>query len=147
MKQVNRGSWQEWVRYARNDIDISIREMERECNPRHRFYEIILMHCQQSAEKMLKAFVIKNNPSINPKVFSHDLEAIRMECERTDKSFCSQRVVNHLAYLSVFATARYPDFRFSIDASHAARGINSAKRIYDFVSERLGLGKVYFTGS
>ena len=31
-----------------------------------------------------------------------------------------------------------------IDASHATRGINSAKRIYDFVSERLGLGKVFF---
>ena len=31
-----------------------------------------------------------------------------------------------------------------IDSSQAARGLNSAKRIYDFVSEQLGLKKVYF---
>jgi len=144
MKQVNQAPWQEWVRYAKNDLDISILVMERDCNPRHRPYEIVLMHCQQSAEKMLKAYVIKTNPSINPKVFSHDLEAIRMECEKNDKIFCSARLVKHLTFLSVFATARYPDFRFSIDSTHAVRGVNSAKRVYDFISERLGLGKVYF---
>ena len=55
MKHVNQSPWQEWVRFAKNDLDISIREMERECNPRHRLYEMILMHCQQSAEKILKA--------------------------------------------------------------------------------------------
>jgi len=32
----------------------------------------------------------------------------------------------------------------SADAIEAGRGLNSAKRIYDFVSDRLGLGKVYF---
>jgi len=124
--------------------------MERECNPSLRPYEVILMHCQQSSEKILKAYVIKNNPAINPKVFSHDLEAVRMECEKLNKKFCSPRLIKHIAFLSAFVTARYPDFTFSIDSSHATRGLNSAKRIYDFVSEQLGLGKVYFktpTGS
>jgi len=144
MKQVNQSPWQEWVRYAKNDMDVSIREMERECNPRHRHYEIIMMHCQQSAEKILKAYVIKNNPAINPKVFSHDLEAVRMECEKSNKKFSSPRLIKHIAFLSAFIAARYPDFTFSIDASHAIRGINSAKRIFDFVSEQLGLEKVYF---
>jgi len=144
MKQTNKSPWQEWVRYAKNDLDVSIREMERECNPRDRLYEVILMHCQQSAEKILKAYVIKNNPIVNPKVFSHDLEAVRMECEKMNKKFCSSRLIKHIAYLSAFVTVRYPDFTFSIDASHASRGLNSAKRIFDFVSEQLGLEKVYF---
>jgi len=144
MKQFNQSPWQEWVRYAKNDMDVSIREMERECTPKHRLYEVILMHCQQSAEKILKAYVIKNNPTINPKVFSHDLEAVRMECEKTNKKFNSPRLIKHIAFLSAFITARYPDFTFSIDASHATRGLNSAKRIFDFVSEQLGLEKVYF---
>jgi len=144
MKQVSQAPWQEWVRYAKNDLDVSVREMDRECSPRHRLYEVILMHCQQSAEKILKAYVIKTNPCINPKVFSHDLEAVRMECEKSNKKFNSSRLIKHISYLSAFISARYPNFSFSIDSSHAKRGIHSAKRIYDFVSVQLGLEKEYF---
>ena len=139
MKQVSLSNWESWVKYAHNDLGIAIREMERDCNPRHRAYEAILMHCQQSAEKMLKAYVIKNIANVNPKVFSHDLEAIRIECAKVDDSFNSSRISKHLAFLAAFVTARYPDFAFSIDASHATRGLNSAKRVYDFISVRLGL--------
>jgi len=139
MKQVSHSNWKEWVRFAQNDLGIATREMERECNPRHRAYEAILAHCQQSAEKMLKAYVVKNNPSVNPKVFSHDLEAIRIECAKLDMSFNSPRFIKHVTYLSAFVTARYPDFWFSIDASHASRGLNSAKRISEFISKKLGL--------
>jgi len=143
MKQTNIASWKEWVRYAHNDLGVAIREMERECNPRHRAYEVILMHCQQSAEKMLKAYVVKNITNVNPKVFSHDLEAIRIECANADNSFNSVRFTKHLAFLAAFVTARYPDFTFSIDASHATRGLNSAKRIYDFIALRLELNKEF----
>jgi len=144
MKQVSFSDWKQWVKYARNDLGIAIREMERECNPRHRAYEAILMHCQQSAEKMLKAYVIKNIANVNPKVFSHDLEAVRIECAKIDNSFDSLRFSKHLAYLAAFVTARYPDFRFSIDSTHALRGLNSAKRVFDFISVRLGLSKEFF---
>ena len=68
--------------------------MGRKCNPRHRLYEMILMHCQQSAEKILKAYVIKNNPTINPKMFSHDLEAVRMECEKIIKGLIHQDLLS-----------------------------------------------------
>ena len=144
MKQVNLSNWKAWVRYDNNDLGIATREMERECSPRHRAYEAILMHCQQSAEKMLKAYVIKNIANVNPKVFSHDLEAIRIECAKLDNSFNSIRLSKHLAFLAAFITARYPDFSYSIDSSHAARGLNSAKRVYDFISVRLGLDKEFF---
>jgi len=144
MKQSNTIDWKAWVRYANNDLGIAVREMARECNPRHRAYEAVLMHCQQSAEKMLKAYVVKNIASVNPKVFSHDLEAIRMECAKKDDSFNSARFSKHLAFLATFVTARYPDFTFSIDSTHAIRGLNSAKRVYDFISVRLGLGREFF---
>ena len=141
MKQANANAydWRVWVRYADNDLGIAVREMERECNPRHRAYEAILMHCQQSAEKMFKAYALKNITGINPKVFSHDLEAIRIECAKVDNCFHSVRFTKHLAYLGAFVTARYPDFMFSIDSSHASRGLNSAKRVYSFIAARLGL--------
>jgi len=144
MKQVSISDWMQWVKYARNDLGVAIREMERECNPRHRAYEAILMHCQQSAEKMLKSYVIKNISSVNPKVFSHDLEAVRIECAKIDNSFNSSRFSSHLAYLAAFVNVRYPDFAFSLDSSHALRGLNCAKRVFDFISVQLGLNKEFF---
>jgi len=47
-----------WVRYARNDLSVAIREMERIVNPKQRPFEVILYHCQQAAEKMLKAYLV-----------------------------------------------------------------------------------------
>jgi len=28
MKQVSQAPWHEWVRYAKNDLDVSVREMD-----------------------------------------------------------------------------------------------------------------------
>jgi hypothetical protein len=46
--------------------------------------------------------------------------------------------------LQAYNAARYPDYTDLIDAIIASRGINSAKRIYDFISVKLGLGKHFF---
>jgi len=130
-----------WTAYSRNDIDVAIREMEYLRNPRLRPYEIILHHSHQCAEKMLKAYIINSGGTISP---IHVLNTLRRTCASYDKSFDGKRIKDHCAYLDVFWNIKYPDFTVSVDASHAKRGINSAKRVYDFVSERLGLGKVFF---
>ena len=126
---------QELGQYARNDLSVAIREMERTTNPRQRPFEIILYHCQQSAEKMLKAFLVHNGAT----GWGHDLDALRLQCASFDIIFSSARHARHCAFLTAFSTVRYPDYSASIDAGDAARGLNSAKRIFDFVSERLGL--------
>ena len=109
-------------------------------NPRQRPFEIILYHCQQSAEKMLKAYLIHKGAT----GWGHDLDALRLQCAAFDNSFNSMRHAKHCAFLTAFASVRYPDYSASIDAGDAARGLNSAKRIFDFVSERLGLEKTFF---
>ena len=130
-----------WVEYAKNDIDVAIREMEYLRSPRLRPYVIILYHCHQCSEKMLKAYILDSGETVSP---IHVLNTLRRTCAGYDKTFDSKRIKNHCAYLDTFWNIKYPDFTVSVDASHATRGINSAKRIYDFVSERLGLGKVFF---
>ena len=130
-----------WVRYARNDIEVAIREMEYLRNPRLRPYEIILHHCHQCAEKMLKAFILNSGGTIIP---IHILNTLRRTCASYDNSFDRKRIKDHCAYLDVFWNIKYPDFTVSVDAFHAKRGINSAKRLYDFVSNHLGLGIVFF---
>jgi len=130
-----------WVGYAKNDIDVSIHEMEYPRNPRLRPYEVILHHCHQCAEKMLKAYILNKGGTVVP---IHALNTLRRSCAGYEISFNGKRIKDHCTYLDVFWNIKYPDFTVSIDASHAIRGINSAKRVYDFVSERLGLGKVFY---
>jgi len=128
------------VQYAHNDIKIAINEMSKLVNPKSRPFEGILYHCQQCAEKMLKAYLVqKGTPA-----WGHDLEMLRSECAKHDASFNATRLINHCVFLSAFIGARYPDFTTSVDAANAARGINSAKRVYDFVSDKLGEGKLFF---
>jgi len=124
-----------WIRYANNDINTAVFMMNAARNPRP--YEIILHHCHQCAEKMLKAFLLHNAGGYP---MSHNLKELRKECAGIDSDFNKRRVVEHCVYLDTFWNVKYPDFTISIDASHAKRGINSAKRIQDFVSMKLRQG-------
>jgi len=90
---------------------------------------------------MLKAYILNSGGKVTP---IHVLNTLRRACAGFDKGFDSKRVKDHCAYLDIFWNIKYPDFTVSVDASHSTRGINSAKRLYDFISERLGLGKAFF---
>ena len=130
-----------WIEYAQNVIRIATQEMEAHVNPRHRAYEAILYHCQQGVEKILKAYLLHNGMI----QWGHDLEVLRKACTGFDKSFDSIRLAKHCAFLGLLVAARYPDFKMAlVDASNAERALNSAKRVFDFVSIRLGLGAMYF---
>ena len=131
-----------WVKFAQNDLSVAIREMNQTINPRLRPFEVIIYHCQQSAEKMLKAYIVSKG-ILPPK--HHKLEDLRMICANFDNGFNSARLIQHCAFLNIFIAARYPDFTMSVDASNATRGINSAKRIHDFISKKLNLkDELYF---
>jgi HEPN domain-containing protein len=70
----------EWVKYSHRALDSA--KYLYTMNPPP--YEEVCNLCQQSAEKILKAFLIYSG--INPKK-THDLEELRVACEAFDKSF------------------------------------------------------------
>jgi len=131
----------DWMNSAQRDFIVIDSLLGMIQNPRQRPHEQVLYHCQQAAEKVFKAFLYNNN--LQP--WGHNLVALRTDCSKLDNAFNIKRIVDHCAFLQAYNAARYPDFTETIDASIALRGINSAKRIYDFVSVKLGLGKVYFS--
>ena len=132
----------EWLKYSVRDIDVAQMLYTQQQNPRQRPIEIILYHSHQGAEKALKAFMVQNG-QFPPK--THELQELRLICKKWNAQFDSSRLINHCAFLDPFAVAvRYPSYRISLDSNQAARGLNSAKRIYDFVCSRLGLDSVYF---
>ena len=132
----------EWLRFARIDIDVAQQLFSQQQNPRHRPIEAILYHCQQGAEKALKAYMV-NNGQFPPKI--HEMQELRIICTKWDTKFNNVRIIRHSAFLDPFAVViRYPKHNLTLDSSIAQRGLNSAKRVYDFICERLGLGRVYF---
>ena len=74
----------EWLRYASMDIDAAQQLYSQQQNPRQRPIEIILYHCQQGAEKALKAFMVQNG-HYPPK--THDLQDLRLICRQWDIRF------------------------------------------------------------
>ena len=125
-----------WIQSARQDFIVIDSITSYISISRKRPNGQILYHCQQAVEKMLKAFLVNNN--INP--WGHDLIALCTSCANINNSFSNKRIINHCAYLSSFNPARYPDFNtVCINAKNAERGINSAKRVFDFVCKMLGL--------
>jgi len=128
-----------WMRLARDDMaTVSLLMTEH-----RKRVEIILYHCQQTAEKSLKAFLINSNVWIGN---THDLILLLKECAKINPSFNFKRMINHCAFLNrITPSVKYADLSISLDTSHIPRAINSAKRVYDLVSVHLGFGKVYFT--
>ena len=132
----------EWLRFAKMDINAAEQLYTQQHNPRHRPIEIILYHCQQGAEKSLKAFMVQNG-KFPPKI--HELQELRIICKQWNGDFENIRLINHCAFLDPFGVIiRYPEHKMSLDSSQAARGLNSSKRIYNFVCVRLGVEKLYY---
>jgi HEPN domain-containing protein len=71
----------EWLRYANNDLIVARHSFE-DLHPKQK--EIAAWHCQQCAEKALKAFLIFNDIE-SPR--THNLEKLYLLCRNIDSSF------------------------------------------------------------
>ena len=124
-----------WVQTAINALSTAESEMVRRTNPRHRAYEQILYNCQQSAEKILKAYL--HNMGEMP--WGHELTALRLKCVVHDANFNNIRLIDHCEFLEQFNVARYADFNQDVSAQIAKRAINSAIKIYNFTARKMDL--------
>jgi len=124
-----------WVQTAINALSTAESEMIRRSNPRHRAYEQILYNCQQSAEKVLKAYLLYMNET----PWGHDLTALRLKCLIHDVDFDNKRILSHCEFLEQFNAARYADFNQDADSQIAKRAINSAIKVFNFTVSKMEL--------
>ncbi len=90
----------EWFDYANLDFQSAVFLKSMLPVP----YEIICYHCQQSAEKFLKGFLILNKVEI---IRTHDLVLLNNKCMEIDDSF--QSIMSECESLTVFSIqSRYP---------------------------------------
>jgi HEPN domain-containing protein len=94
--------------------------------------EIVCYHCQQSAEKALKAFLIYSG--IKPER-THDLEALRDKCEGVDASF--NEIIENCERLTRYASqSRYP-FEIEITNSDTFLALQDSEKINDFIKVKI----------
>jgi HEPN domain-containing protein len=121
---------QEWLRYSQSDI-ITARYMFYNVNPKQT--EISVFHCQQCAEKALKAYLVAHEID-PPKI--HDLLILCKMCAEIDEEFLS--LMNISSDLNPYAVAaRYPKQLVS-DEAEVEVAIGKAQQIYDFCIVKVG---------
>ncbi|MDR1114118.1 MAG: HEPN domain-containing protein, partial [Candidatus Margulisbacteria bacterium] len=93
----------EWIRYAKGDYDAA-RKMAEQFQPVP--LEIVCYHCQQSAEKILKAYILANGDEL---IKTHDIYTLLERCKSFNPDF--EKLVKIGTDLSDYvALSRYPAF-------------------------------------
>jgi HEPN domain-containing protein len=111
----------DWLYFAEGDLVAA-----KLCLQDNRAYGVIFYHCQQCAEKALKAYIVYRN---EPVTRTHDLVYLRELCEQFDSEFTMLSKDTHV--LNPFSQkTRYPENNYSLpDVNYAKQCIEKAYRI------------------
>ena len=120
----------EWVLKAEGDFATAGRELRARKSPN---YDAACFHCQQCAEKYLKA-VLQDNDKHIPKI--HNLIELMLLCEEVDGSFEMLRA--DLVTMERYAVrGRYPgEVAEKEDAQSAYAAVETVRK---FIKQKLGL--------
>jgi HEPN domain-containing protein len=122
---------QEWLDYAASDL-FAARHMFENVHPKQT--EISVFHCQQCAEKALKAYLVAHDVD-PPKI--HNLLILCKMCREFDSEFQSLDFISR--DLNRYAVAsRYPKQTVS-DEAEVRIAIDKAQAVYDFCVTKIGL--------
>jgi hypothetical protein len=80
------------LKFARQDIDAAQQLFSKQQNPRQRPIEIILYHCQQGAEKALKANIVQHKV-LTKDLQIHALQILRQACTQWSVHFNNARII------------------------------------------------------
>ncbi|MDR3171747.1 MAG: HEPN domain-containing protein, partial [Treponema sp.] len=117
----------EWLEFAEMDVNSA----EYLMNMRPRPDEIICYHCQQSAEKSLKGFLVINDIT-PPKI--HNLLDLCGLCVAYNAEI--KNLLFQLEYLNQFSvTPRYPR-ELTLTDQDAQNAIDYAKIVFEFIKTR-----------
>ena len=118
----------EWLKYAKMDFDSAgfLRQMKPQP------FEIICFHCQQAAEKAMKAYLALHKKEI-PRI--HDLTVLNHLCTEIDDTMnLSYSACEELNDFSV--QIRYPtDYELTEEDTRIA--LRNAGKIFDLVKTKL----------
>ena len=125
----NESDVKEWLRYADMDI-LSANHLNEIQYPKP--LEIICYHCQQAAEKMLKALILAYDGELQK---THDLGLLVDEL--SEFVTFSEDILNAADSLTPYGVKiRYPQ-ELNIKEYHVSKALLDMKTLYDFVASKI----------
>jgi HEPN domain-containing protein len=117
-----------WLAKAKNDLTAV-----RLCIRERCALDVAAYHCQQAAEKALKAFIVYHTQLVHR---GHDLIFLLKKCTEIEFAFIQlEQIASSLTNYATYT--RYPDDSFSIDLAEAKSAYKKALFVFDFVAKRL----------
>lgn len=127
---MNEGTVEEWILKAEGDFDYALLGI-RQRKPKS--FDPICFHCQQCAEKYLKAFLVRHQVRLKR---IHELTELNRLCVRVDPTF--EMIFDAVEILEPYAVAiRYPGLQATKE--DAKKAVATMKQIRAFTRARLGL--------
>jgi HEPN domain-containing protein len=121
---------QAWLQKAANDLRSA--QVDLAADPP--LIEDALFHCQQAAEKAMKAFLAAHDTTFRK---THDLDELALACEQIDASL--KKALDPARDLTVFAWEfRYPGSDEAPPEAEAHDSLLLAQATVDAIRERLG---------
>lgn len=119
-------SYEAWLKIAQEDLKAAKGLLTLE------LFSTVTFHCQQAAEKSLKAYIISHK---QPILRTHDLLLLLELCMKLDKNF--EKIFDAASYLNPFSTKfRYPTEYDIPDFADADCAIKQAQKIVTFVVKK-----------
>jgi HEPN domain-containing protein len=118
----------EWFDIANKDLESA--QFLKNMHPAP--LEIICYHCQQSAEKYLKGYMVYQDEKI---IRTHDLLVLNKKCQKYNTDF--SKIEDECLRLTDYGVnVRYP-FHFDLTESDMELAIKDATKIKEFVLKQL----------
>ena len=120
---------EEWLNFAKEDLDTA----KTLLNSEYLFNRSICYHCQQSAEKDLKAYIIYLDLPLNK---THNLIKLVDQISELDKEITHlQKAVEVLT--DYIVTARYPDDSELITDEESKLAFNESEKINNYIKTKI----------
>ncbi len=121
---MDKKPYHEWLNFANRDLQSAVFLQNMYPIP----FEIICYHCQQSAEKFLKAYLILNDVKVKR---THDLVVLQEDCCRLNSDF--KTIENECINLTDYSvTTRYP-YPMELNEHDMKMAIKDVQHIKEFV--------------
>jgi HEPN domain-containing protein len=120
-------SAKDWLEKAEEDIKVAEHLFKTS-----QFYTDVGFHCQQAAEKSLKAYLVYNR-EVPRKI--HSLKDLLLDCLKYDTSL--NEINPHLKILEgLYISTRYP-FVINVSKEEAEEFLKSAKEVISRIKEKI----------
>lgn len=126
----NNKIYSEWFEFARRDLESAKFLLNMYPKP----IEIICYHCEQSAEKYLKGYLIKSDNKVER---THDLVLLNNKCKVLDESF--DMIEDECIELVPYGVqVRYP-YQLEVMEEDMLSAIKCAEKIEKFIKGKIDI--------